>query len=133
MPGSRAKKSNNASALLNLARNIGGSFGISLVTTIIARRSQFHQSVLVDRYSTYNPVYGAIISNLGRRLGSAGGSGSALGTAQARGVLDSMLLRQSMMLAYVDAFFLLAVSTVVMIPLVLLMKSNKPGSGGAAH
>jgi DHA2 family multidrug resistance protein len=127
------EKSNNASALLNLARNIGGSFGISLVTTIIARRSQFHQSVLVDRYSTYNPAYAAMVANLGRRLGSAGGSGSVLGTDQARGVLNSLMLRQSSMLAYIDAFYVLAVSALVMVPLVLLMRSNKPGKGGGMH
>jgi len=124
------EKSNNASALLNLARNIGGSFGISLVTTIIARRSQFHQSVLVDRFSTYNSAYGAMVANLGRRLGSTGGSGSVLGAEQARGVLNSMLLRQSSMLAYIDAFYVLSVSALVMIPLVMLMRSNKPGHGG---
>ena len=124
------EKSNNASALLNLWRNIGGSFGISLVTTIIARRSQFHQSVLVDRYSTYNPAYAAMVANLGRRLGSLGGSGTVLGTDQARGVLNSLLLRQSSMLAYIDAFYVLAVSALVMIPLVMLMRSNKTGAGG---
>ncbi len=103
------------------------------MTTIIARRSQFHQSILVDRYSAYNPAYGAMVARLGRRLASAGGSGSVLGTDQARGVLNSMLLRESSMLAYIDAFYVLAVAAVVMIPLVMLMKSNKAGKGGGMH
>ena len=124
-------KSNNASALLNLSRNVGGSFGISLVTTMLARRSQFHQNVLIDRYSAYNPWYGSAVSSLGHRL-AGGGSGLSQGMNQARGVLTSMLLRQASMLAYIDVFFVLAVSSAVMIPLVMMMKSNKPGAGGGA-
>src|SRR5207249_1212095 len=45
MAGMPRAKSNNASAIINMMRNIGGSFGISLVTTLIARREQYHQSV----------------------------------------------------------------------------------------
>ena len=127
------EKSNNASALLNLSRNVGGSFGISLVTTMLARRSQYHQNVLIDRFSAYNPGYGSAVSGLGRRLAGAG-SGLSHGMDQARGMFTSMLLRQASMLSYIDVFFVLAVSAAVMIPLVMMMKSNKPGAGGgAAH
>ena len=56
------------------------------------------------------------------------------GVNQARAVLTSNLLRQASMLAYIDVFFLLAVASAVMIPLVMMMKSNKPGAaGGPAH
>jgi len=58
------------------------------------------------------------------------GRGRCWGAEQARGVLNSMLLRQSSMLAYIDAFYVLSVSALVMIPLVMLMRSNKPGHGG---
>jgi len=47
-------KNNAASGLINLSRNIGGSVGISFVTTMLARRAQVHQSVLVTHLSGYN-------------------------------------------------------------------------------
>jgi DHA2 family multidrug resistance protein len=50
-------KNNNASALINLMRNLGGSFGISLAQTWLARRTQFHQALLVSHITPYNPQY----------------------------------------------------------------------------
>jgi hypothetical protein len=50
-------KNNNASALINLMRNMGGSFGISLAQTWLARRTQFHQARLVGHFTPYNSQY----------------------------------------------------------------------------
>ncbi len=50
-------KNNSASALINLARKLGGSFGISLAQTWLARRSQFHQTNLVSHLTPYDPTY----------------------------------------------------------------------------
>src|SRR6476469_1636458 len=51
------EKTNNASGLINLARNIGGSIGISAVTTMQSRMSQKHQGMLVEHLNPYNPAY----------------------------------------------------------------------------
>src|ERR1700756_4466286 len=51
------EKNNAASGLMNLARNIGGSVGISFVTTMLARRAQFHQAMLAQNLSAANPVF----------------------------------------------------------------------------
>jgi len=58
MPDCRATKNNAASGLMNLARNIGGSVGISFVATGLARRAQFHQVQLVEKLSAANPQFG---------------------------------------------------------------------------
>ena len=96
--------------------------------------SQFHQNMLIHRYSQYNPSYGSAVSEPRPRTWPARRvRGCRRGMGQARGVLTSVLLRQAPMLSYIDVFFVLAVSAAVMVPLVMMMKSNKPGGGGAAH
>ncbi len=50
-------KNNNVSGMTNLARNMGGSIGISLVMTLLARRGQFHQNRLAAHTSTYDPAF----------------------------------------------------------------------------
>src|SRR5258708_7324350 len=51
------EKSNNASAIINMMRNLGGSFGIAIATTLLARRQQYHQSVLVEHVTPDNSQY----------------------------------------------------------------------------
>ncbi len=63
-------KNNNASALLNLSRNLGGSIGIAVLTTLLARRAQQHQNVLIEHITPYDPAYQAMAQSLqGRMLG----------------------------------------------------------------
>ena len=64
--------SNDASALINLSRNIGGSFGISLAQTMLARRGQFHQSRLVEHASDFDPQYVAAHSSIMQSLINTG-------------------------------------------------------------
>jgi DHA2 family multidrug resistance protein len=124
-------KSNNASALLNLFRNLGGSVGISVVTTMLARREQVHQVFLVSHLNPFNPIYVAALANTAHTLQQQGVL-AAQATQQARGILMQEVARQEGILSYNDAFLLLAVSAVCMIPTVFLLKNNKPGKGGAA-
>ncbi len=126
-------KSTNASALLNLSRNIGGSFGISLVTTVLARRSQFHQSRLVEHLTPYDPMYQAAVKTLSATLSGGGGSGSVLAGQQAQASIAGQMMAQASMLSYIDAFWILSMSALCMIPLALLMRGNKPGGGAAGH
>src|SRR2546425_10346058 len=50
-------KNNKASSLTNLFRNQGGSFGIAFVTTVLARRAQYHQSVLVTHVTNFDRTF----------------------------------------------------------------------------
>ncbi|HEX4123669.1 MAG TPA: DHA2 family efflux MFS transporter permease subunit [Tepidisphaeraceae bacterium] len=129
--GLRREDSNNASALLNLFRNIGGSFGISVVTTILARRSQFHQSVLVSRFTPFNPHYLAAQHSLTRTLMSQGVN-AVLASHKATATLMSMVERQASMLSYNDAFWVLSIIALVISPLVFLMRPNRPDQGAPA-
>jgi DHA2 family multidrug resistance protein len=100
-------KNNAASGIINLSRNMGASFGIAMVTTLQARFAQAHQNFLVAHATPYDAAYRA-----------AAGTGGAL---QLQGVYN-MILREAGALAYVDLFHLMAIVTLIGVPLALLLK-----------
>jgi DHA2 family multidrug resistance protein len=125
-------KNNAASGLINLARNVGGSVGISLVTTMLARRAQVHQDNLAHSFNNGNGALQRAITGATNAL-VAHGAAPAEAAKQAYGALASTLGRQATMLAYIDCFWILATAIGAMIPLVFLMKKAKPGGPMAAH
>ena len=125
-------KNNAASGLMNLARNIGGSVGISVVTTMLARRAQFHQNRLASHLSASNPNVQNMIQNTAHAL-QARGFSAADATHRAYALLQANVFRQANMLAYVDNFWLLGTVILVMIPLVFLMKRPPTGGSMAVH
>lgn len=127
------EQSNDASAMLNLARNMGGSVGISLVNTLLARRGQYHQTVLASHVSRYNPIVRKMVSASSHALTVRGGSSPAHALDQARRIIYQQVTREATMLSYIDAFWLLAIACAAMIPLLFIMKTNKPGQGPAGH
>jgi DHA2 family multidrug resistance protein len=129
--GLPAEKNNSVAGLINFVRNIGSSIGTSLVTTLIARRVQFHQVHLVSRLAQDNPAFQARVDGLLQRLAAAGlGTPQALRQAYAR--LYGILQGQALTLAYIDTFWLLALCGAVMVGLSLLLKKNDPRAGGTA-
>jgi len=127
-----AGKNNAASGLINLARNIGGSVGISLVTTMLARRAQFHQNNILNNINSGNGILHSMIAASTQFLISRGSSPS-LASHQAYGLVANTIDRQATMLAYIDNFWLLGVTVMAMIPFVFLMKRVKRGGPMAAH
>ncbi|MEY2414377.1 MAG: transporter, family, multidrug resistance protein [Acidobacteriaceae bacterium] len=119
------EKNNAASGLMNLARNIGGSVGISVVTTMLDRRAQFHQTHLSSHLSASNPNMRSALLGAASRLG---GGNTAAGMHKAYATIEGMVFRQATMLAYIDDFWLLAIAILAMVPVVFLMK--KPRRGG---
>ena len=126
------EKNNAASGLMNLARNVGGSVGISFVTTMLARRAQVHQVRLTENLSAANPQFQKMLHGMpGMFQGEGSGPGTALQRTYA--VMQGNVIRQSTMLAYIDNFWLLGVVIICLIPCVFLMKKSKPGGGIAVH
>jgi MFS transporter, DHA2 family, multidrug resistance protein len=117
------EKMNNATGLINLARNIGGSVGISLVTTIQARLTQKHQNDLVSHMTPLNPRYLAALHGLTAGLQEKG-SNAVCAAQQASAILYGELQRQAAMLAFIDVFWLLGVVCLAMIPFMFLIKSH---------
>ncbi len=129
------EKNNDVSGLINLARNIGGSVGTSFLTTVLARRQQFHQ----DRLSMYmmqqNPNFAAQVSRLSTYFTHAGGLTSSVAQAEqlARASIYNQMQRQASMLSYLDVIALLAVAMAAMVPVAFLMKKRPHGSEAAMH
>jgi DHA2 family multidrug resistance protein len=112
-----------ASGLINLARNLGGSAGISFVTTMLARRAQFHQSVLVSHVTETNPIYIRIFEGAKESLIHQGVN-AADAAIKAKALVYGFVQRQASMLAFIDNFWVLAFVFLLMIPLVFLMKKT---------
>ena len=122
-------KNNAASGLMNLARNIGGSVGISVVTTMLARRAQYHQHRLSSHLSASNPQFWGVLQGMAHAL-EARGFSPVDAMHKAYALLQGTAFRQAGMLAYIDNFWLLGVAILAMVPMVFLMK--RPRSGGIA-
>jgi DHA2 family multidrug resistance protein len=122
------ERMNYATGLFNLARNIGGSSGIAAVTTMLARRGQYHTQVLVAHLTPYNPVYREALDRSALLL-QAHGSSPVDAASQAQAMLYGSMLRQSNMLAFSDAFRVMAILFVAIIPLMFLMKKAGPIKG----
>jgi len=118
-------KTDNASALINLARNFGGSIGISVASTMLTRREQFHQSRIVELLQGMNPAYTDYTHHLAAALGTTPDSQATLAAVYQSAV------QQATLLSYLDDFKLLGIFFLALLPLLLLVKGGK-GGGGAA-
>jgi DHA2 family multidrug resistance protein len=112
-----------ATGLTNLLRNLGGSVGISAITTMVSRGTQTHQALLVGHLSQYNPVFNEHIAHVQTAL--APQISSVAAHNQAYALTYQTLLQQSALGAYVDQFRLLVIVCLLCGPLVFLFK--KPG------
>jgi DHA2 family multidrug resistance protein len=119
------ERTSYATGLFNLARNIGGSAGIATVTTLLVRRAQFHQQVLVSHMTPYDSAYRNSLAGATQLL-HAHGSTLPDAAAQAHGLLYGNMLRQSNMLAFADAFWVMAMLFLLIVPLMFCMKKLKP-------
>jgi MFS transporter, DHA2 family, multidrug resistance protein len=111
----------HAASLLNLSRNIGGSIGISLVTTLLARNLQTAHADMVSHVTeqVLPTITGGIINQLG------------LPAASALALVDAEISRQAAFIAYLDDFWIMMWLTFASIPLVLLLRPAKPPPAGA--
>ena len=126
--GLSPEKTNAAAGLMNFMRNIGQSVGTSAVTTLIARRSQFHQSALAEHSASHG--FDAAVQSLTAQLAHAGMSLHDAGQ-QALGRLYGVIQAQAAALAYVDVFWLLAGFSALMFFGSFLLKPNQPRGGAS--
>jgi DHA2 family multidrug resistance protein len=128
--GIPAEKTNAVAGMINFMRNMGSSVGTSVVTTVIARRSQFHQTRLVGHASAGTPTFLNTVNGLTGRLTSFGVSPpDAQRRAYAR--IYRIIQAQAATLAYIDVFWILAVCASVMFFMSFLLARNDPRAGGA--
>jgi MFS transporter, DHA2 family, multidrug resistance protein len=127
--GISSEKNNSVAGVVNFMRNMGSSVGTSLVTTLIARRSQFHQDRLVETVRVDNSNFVNAANGLAHRLATSGvGKHEAQMTAYAR--IYRSLQAQAASLAYIDTFMVLCIGAGIMFFLSFALKKNDPGGGG---
>ncbi|RZN11744.1 EmrB/QacA family drug resistance transporter [Bradyrhizobium genosp. SA-3] len=114
-------KTNQASALINVARNIGGSMGVALAQTILAQRQQFHQSRLIEHAAPSDLGYQQTIEAMTRYF-QAQGSNASDAASQAVAWVGKTLQQQVDLLAYIDVFWMLAIVAVLMIPTAAVLR-----------
>ncbi|HEV3218976.1 MAG TPA: DHA2 family efflux MFS transporter permease subunit [Candidatus Acidoferrales bacterium] len=130
--GISPEKNNSVAGIINFMRNMGSSVGTSLVTTLIARRSQFHQARLVQYARPDNPNFQNAANGLAQRLAH---SGVGVAGAQIRALagIYQGLQAQAATLAFIDTFMVLSVGAAIMFFLSFVLKKNRPGAGGAVE
>jgi DHA2 family multidrug resistance protein len=125
------EKNNQVSGIVNLARNMGGDIGIALVTTLVARRSQFHQARLVEHVVPSGALDGRIAA-MAQHLQNVG-IGAVQATKMAYGAIYEEVIKQAQTLAYLDVLVLLSIIAGIMVPAVLLTRRVRAGAASMAH
>ncbi|MEK9279040.1 MULTISPECIES: DHA2 family efflux MFS transporter permease subunit [unclassified Bradyrhizobium] len=115
------EKTNQASALINVARNIGGSMGVALAQTLLAQRQQFHQSRLIEHVAPSDIGYQQTIDAM-TRFFQAQGSSATDAASQAIAWVGKTLQQQVDLLAYIDVFWTLAIIAALMIPTAAVLR-----------
>jgi DHA2 family multidrug resistance protein len=118
--GLAANKTNQGSALMNVARNLGGSIGISVANVVLTQRSQLHQARLVENTVPSSPAFQATLNKTTQYFISQGAS-PADAHGQAIGFIAHLIQAQATILAYIDVFQVCAITAAIMIPIVLIM------------
>jgi DHA2 family multidrug resistance protein len=125
--GVAPEKSNSVAGLVNFMRNIGSSVGTSMVTTLIARRSQVHQEYLVANLSQGNALYQGSGAGTAAHLFSVG-SQHLRASEQAVAITYRVLIQQATTLAYVDTYVVLSTLAGIMFALSFFLRKNQPGA-----
>jgi len=114
----------NATALYNFLRNLGGSFGVAFVTTMISRRAQFHQAHLIENLTPFDTSY-QIATQQSTRILEFRGVESFLSQYGGLNTVYKELIRQASMLSFNDTFHLTSIILISILPFAFLMKRSK--------
>jgi len=123
----------NATSLFNLMRNLGGSVGIAMTGTMLARQQQATTALLGANVNAYNPASQQMFDGL-RGAMMAAGADAVTATSRAQAMMFGLVQRHAAMVAFVGIFQLMGIAFIAMVPLVLLMKRPKGARASAgAH
>ena len=111
-------------AFTGMMRQLGGSFGVALITTFMARQNMIHRSALVSKLDVNNPSVQQRVKAIQHSFISKGiNSDAALKSSYS--AMDHIVTKQAAVLSYMDGFFYLGVIFLICVPFVLMVKGNK--------
>ncbi len=125
-------KTAEGSALINVARNLGGGFGVSLANTLLLQRSQFHHARLMENMVPSSPVFQSTVKQLNEYFIH---QGAPPPTAQshAYGLIGQTVSGQASLMAYIDVFYTWGIFAAVLVPVVLILIRRISGPRVAMH
>jgi MFS transporter, DHA2 family, multidrug resistance protein len=119
------EKMGQASGLINVLRQIGGSFGVALLSTILTSRVVYHSQVYGEALDQNSPVFRGVMSNIGNYLVHNAGSAASAAAQQGRFLIMSNISRQAFVQAVCDDFLIAAIITLISAIPVFFLKINK--------
>jgi DHA2 family multidrug resistance protein len=119
------EKTAYATGLMNLLRNIGGSSGIAIATTLLSRRAQVHQADLIGNLAPGNPAYQGFLDRAAQLGVLRGGLSPADAAHMAQGSAYGLVVRQSTMMAFADTFWFMGIICFALLPLLLLLQKTR--------
>lgn len=122
----KPQEAQQASGLINLSRQLGGSFGIAVLGTYLTKHIEFHRADLVANVYAGNPELNARLQAYTAGMMGKGAS-AYVAQKQALALVDAQVMRQATMLAYNDAWLFILLSFLVVIPAVFLLRRRRPG------
>lgn len=127
----KPQEAQQASGLINLARQLGGSFGIAVLGAYLTRHIAYHRADLASNIYPGNPAFEERYHSIYSGLASQGGALNDL-HQRTMGLIDGIVMRQASMQAYNDAWLLLLASFICVVPAVFLLKRPAPRATAAA-
>lgn len=132
MAGIPKEKMGNATSIYNLMRNIGGSFGIASMTTLLARRSQLHQNHLIAKIGAGDLSTRRTLQGM-QAWFHLHGSDNYTASRKALGSMYGMVQAHASMLSFVEAFWVMGVIFLVMLPFILLLRGPRTQTQSAVR
>jgi DHA2 family multidrug resistance protein len=125
-------KNNKASSITNLFRNLGGSFGVAFVTTLLERRTQFHHSVIVQNLTPENPAFRQSLDATTQYMISMGAS-TADAAQQAYAQISALANQQAALQGFLDCFHALGWVAFATMIVALAIKPFRGVGGTTEH
>jgi DHA2 family multidrug resistance protein len=122
--GIPTKDIGGASAFMSLTRQMGGSVGIALLTTLLVRRTDFHRVVLIEKITPFSSEFSSRLQAL-KSVWTAQGFSPMDAQTHAIHMFDGVIQQQAMAISYEDLSWLLGVALLVTLPFVFALSSGK--------
>lgn len=120
----KGKEIGQGAAFTGMMRQLGGSFGIALITTYMSKQNQVYRSNLIENYTADNPLYISKLNALIARFTASGmPENQAVGSAHK--MMDNAVMRQAAVLSYMDVFLYIGLLFLICVPFVLMIKTQK--------
>ena len=120
----KGKQIGQGAAFTGMMRQLGGSFGIALITTFMATQNMVHRSALVTRLDKNNPFVQQKVAGI-QRANIAKGMNVDIALKKAYGMMDGMVSKQAAVLSYMDVFLYLGFMFLICVPFVIMVRGNK--------